>query len=105
MARLRCLTLALCLVLAVFVASVGVSATQSPGRTIFVSVMDANGGPVGDMKPDEFSVKEDGTAATITRVERASEPIHYVLMVDTTPAMGGAVNDIREGIRGSARCC
>jgi len=62
--------------------------------------MDSNGAPVGDMKPEEFSVKEDGAARTITKVERASEPIHYVIMVDTTPALSGAVIDLREGVKG-----
>jgi len=78
---------------------VELSAGQGPDRTIYVSVMDANGAPVSDMKHEEFSVKEEGTARPITKVERASEPIHYVIMVDTTPAMSGAVNDIRDAVK------
>jgi VWFA-related protein len=90
------------LALGLVLASAGglvVSAAQAE-KTIYVSVMDANGAPVGDMKPDEFVVKEDGQPRTITKVERASEPIHYVIMVDTTPALSGAVNDLREGLKG-----
>ena len=100
MTRLRYFALAPALMLAGMVGPLGVSAAQAPERTIYVSVMDSNGAPVGDMKPDEFSVKEDGAARTITKVERASEPIHYVIMVDTTPTLSGAVNDVRDGIKG-----
>jgi VWFA-related protein len=78
---------------------VAVTAAQAE-RTIYVSVMDGNGAPVGDMKAEEFAVKEDGQPRTITKVERASEPIHYVIMVDTTPALSGAVNDLRDGLKG-----
>jgi VWFA-related protein len=90
---------ALGLVLASAGGLVVVSAAQAE-KTIYVSVMDSNGAPVGDMKPDEFAVKEDGEARTITKVERATEPIHYVIMVDTTPGLSGAAIDIREGLKG-----
>jgi VWFA-related protein len=99
MTRLRPVFVCLGLVLTVAGGPAGILAAQSE-RTIYVSVMDSNGAPVGDMKPEEFSVKEDGQARTITKVERASEPIHYVIMVDTTPALSGAVNDLREGLKG-----
>ena len=97
-------TLRYCLfALGLVVASAGglvvVSAAQAE-KTIYVSVMDSNGAPVGDMKPEEFTIKEDGEARTITKVDRASEPIHYVIMVDTTPGLSGAVNDLREGLKG-----
>jgi hypothetical protein len=62
--------------------------------------MDNTGAPVGDMKAEEFSVKEDGAARTITKVERATEPLHYTVLVDTTPASARAVNDIREALKG-----
>jgi VWFA-related protein len=100
MTRLRFVVLALGLVLAAMGGPVAVSAAQSPSRTLYVSVMDSSGAPVGDMKQDEFTVKEDGQARTVTKVERASEPIHYVIMVDTTPNLSGAVIDLREGLKG-----
>ena len=97
MTRRRVFVLAVGLALAAGMGPVRVSAAQA-SRTIYVSVMDSNGAPVGDMKQDEFSVKEDGQARTITKVERASEPVHYVIMVDTTPGLSGAVIDLREGL-------
>ena len=97
MTRTRDFALALGLVVAAGVGPVAVSAAQA-SRTIYVSVMDSNGAPVGDMKQDEFTVKEDGEARTITKVERATDPIHYVIMVDTTPGLSGAVIDLREGL-------
>jgi VWFA-related protein len=99
MTRLRHLAVSLCLILMAVAGTTGLSARQA-ARTIYVSVMDSNGGPVGDMKPEEFSVKEDGEARTITKVDRASEPVHYVIMVDTTPAMTAAAIDVREGLKG-----
>ena len=99
MTQPRFFVLALGLVLASAAGLAAVSAAQAE-RTIYVSVMDGNGAPVGDMKPEEFAVKEDGEARTITKVERASEPIHYVVMVDTTPQLSGAVNDLRDGLKG-----
>src|SRR5688572_5529381 len=100
MTQLRYVCLFLALVLAAAGGPVGVSAAQGPERTIYVSVMDQNAAPVPDMKQEEFSVKEDGVARTITKVDRASEPIHYVIMVDTTPGLSGAVIDLREGLKG-----
>ena len=97
MKRLRYLFVCLGLVLSAG-SPIGASVDQSE-RTVYVSVMDSNGAPVGDMKPEEFSVKEDGEARTVTKVERASEPIHYVIMVDTTPALSGAAIDVREGLQ------
>lgn len=99
MTRLRYLVPTLCVAL-IAAAGPTVLGARQASRTIYASVMDANGAPVGDVKPEDFSVKEDGEARTITKVERASQPIHYVIMVDTTPNMAGAVNDIRKGIKG-----
>jgi VWFA-related protein len=76
------------------------SAGRAQERTIYVTVMDNNGAPVGDIKADEFVVKQDGATRTITKVERASKPLHYAILVDTTRALSRAVNDIREGLKG-----
>jgi len=81
------------------VAPAAVTASQAAERTVYVTVMSGNGAPVPDMKQDEFTVTEDGTARTITKVDRASEPIHYAILVDTTPAAGRAVNEIRTSIK------
>ncbi len=76
------------------------TARQAAERLVYVSVMDGNGAPVGDMKADEFVVTVDGVAKTVTKVERASEPLHYAILIDTTPAAARAVNDIRQAVRG-----
>jgi VWFA-related protein len=98
MTRQRRFTLPLCLGLIAIAGAAGLTAAQE-SRTVYVSVMNANGAPVGDMKQEEFTVKEDGADRTITKVERASEPVHYVIMVDTTPNLSGAVNDLRDGLK------
>lgn len=94
MTRLRYVVLAPALILAGMAGPVGVTAARAPERTIYVSVMDSNGGPVADMKPEEFSVKEDGADRAITTVERASEPIHYVIMGPARTNLGNVLRSI-----------
>jgi VWFA-related protein len=79
-----------------------VGAGPMADRTIYVSVMDGGGAPVPDMKQTEFTVKEDGADRAITKVERATAPIHYAVLLDTTPAASPVVNDIRDAL--SAFC-
>ena len=83
-------------------ASIATGATPLAGaaaeRTVYVSVMDGNGSPVPDMTQAEFTVKEDGAARTITNVERATAPLAYAILLDTTPAASPVVNDVREAL-------
>ncbi len=95
--RIGLATLTALLALAITV-QVPLEAGQGTERTVYVSVMDGNGAPVPDMKQEEFVVKEDGAAQTVTKIERATGPIHYAILVDTTPAANSAVNDLREAI-------
>jgi VWFA-related protein len=90
--------LVVCLAIVVAPDSTTRAAAQA-ARTVFVSVMDGQGGPVGDMKQDEFRVTEDGTPRTITSVARATEPIHYAILIDTTPAFSRAVSDVRSAVK------
>ena len=67
-------------------------------RTIYVTVMDDNGAPVPDMKASEFAVKEDGADRVITSVGRATEPLHYAVLVDTSPRATQYISDIRQAL-------
>jgi VWFA-related protein len=87
-------------VMAVQMPPVSASPVRLADRTVHVSVMDSNGAPVGDMTQAEFAVKEDGADRTITKVERASGPLYYAVLLDTTPAASAVVNDIREALTG-----
>lgn len=93
------ITLSVVSAAALFAHTEAVGARQATERTVYVSVMDGNGAPVGDMKQNEFAVTADGQPRSITKVERASEPLHYAILIDTTPAAARAVNDVREGVK------
>ncbi len=75
------------------------TARQGAERTVYVTVMSSGGQPVPDMRQEEFSVKQNGEDRVITKVDRASEPLHYAILIDTTPAAGRAVNDIRTSVK------
>ncbi len=73
------------------------SAGQTTARTVYVSVTDAKGAAIADLAPADFSVKEDGKAREVTKVEPASEMLHVALLVDDN---GLGVNDMRNGSAG-----
>lgn len=53
--------------------------------TVFVSVTDAKGGPVGGLTKDNFTVAEDGKPQTISVFDRESAvPLSVVLAIDTS---------------------
>jgi Ca-activated chloride channel family protein len=53
--------------------------------TVFVSVTDAKGGPVGGLTKDNFAVAEDGRAQKIAVFDRESAvPLSIVLAIDTS---------------------
>lgn len=66
----------------------GAAQTREPReRALWVSVVDEKGAPVGDLRPDEFVIREDGRRREALRVEKATEPIDLTLLVDTSQAM------------------
>lgn len=82
--------------LAVLAASPVLTAGQATERTLYVSVMDPTGAPAADLKQNEFIVKEDGATRPVTKVERATEPIHFALLTYTTPT---AVDQVRDAVK------
>lgn len=90
--------LVVCLALVAAVDSTALAGAQA-ARTVYVSVMDGQGAPVPDMKQNEFQVTEDGAARTITGVARAAEPIHYAILIDTTPGLSRAVSEVRSSVK------
>jgi len=51
-------------------------------NTVYVSVLEESGMPVMDLTAADFTVKEDGKARDILRVDAASEPLHLMILVD-----------------------
>jgi len=71
---------------------------QGTERTVFVSVLDENGAPVQGLGPDAFAVREDGRAAEVVRVSRATQPIDLAMLVDNSQAAEQHLLDVRSAI-------
>jgi von Willebrand factor type A domain len=55
-------------------------------------VVDKKGGPVVDLKPEEFVVTESGSPRPITRAEIDSRPLALAVLLDTSTSMGNTYN-------------
>ena len=77
--------------------------TQGNNKSIFVSVLDADGNPVTGMTAADFAIREDNVDRKIVDVKPASQPIYVAMLVDTTSGAEGFISDIREGFTGFAR--
>ncbi|MSO45970.1 MAG: VWA domain-containing protein [Acidobacteria bacterium] len=69
-------------------------------RTLFVSVVDAQGEPVEALGPADFIITEDGRRRETLRVSRASEPMDIALLADNSAAASRAIPSLRAGLRG-----
>lgn len=71
--------------------------TQGNRKSIFVSVLDAEGKPVTGMTAADFAIREDNQDRKIVEVKPASQPISIAMLVDTSTQATGFIQDIREG--------
>ncbi|MDQ3068365.1 MAG: hypothetical protein M3R55_01385 [Acidobacteriota bacterium] len=83
----------------------GVARSQSPDKSIFVTVLDQSGAPVTGMTADEFALREGSqgqyTVREIVSVTQPSmQPMCVVLLADTTKGAEEYVPDIRNGFKG-----
>lgn len=76
---------------------------QENYKSIFVSVLDADGKPVTGMTAADFAIREDNADRRIVDVKPASQPLYIAMLVDTTTGAEGFVSDIREGFSGFAK--
>ncbi len=83
-----------CVSMAGLLAAASVAAPPTT-RTIYVTVVDAQGRAVPGLTPDDFAVKEGGTLREIASVAQASEKIRLALMVEQ-PLVGQ--NYVRVGL-------
>lgn len=79
------------------------AAAQTTERTIFASVLDAEGKPVATVAPEDVIVREDGVRREVLRVVPATDPMQIALLVDNTAVTSGGLSDIRKGLSAFVR--
>lgn len=84
-----------------------VAAPAQDTKTFYLTVIDASGKPVTDLRPDEIAVGEiaEGAAAPVQRTvvsfKKAPTPASIVLLADTSKATGGGSIGQRGQVQGS----
>ena len=74
------------------------SASDARTRSVYVSVLDGKDAPVPGLAVADFVVREDGVAREVVRVERATEPLDVMLLIDDSEALNPALQPMREGV-------
>lgn len=67
-------------------------------RSLYVTVVDANGAPVPDLGPTDFVVREDNVAREVLRVTPATDPMQVALLVDTSQAARNNIQYMRQAL-------
>ncbi len=75
--------------LAMLTTALVLAARAQEARTIYVSAVGGNGMPVMDLTAAEFQVLEDGATREVTKIDKATEPIYYAILVDTSLGSSG----------------
>ena len=71
---------------------------QSTARRMIVSVVDADGAPVGGLEPADFGIHEDGAEREVLSVGPAGADRQIALLVDTSDAARPAVVEFRNAL-------
>jgi hypothetical protein len=85
-----------------FALTAGASAarTQGDDKTIFVSVLDAtSGAPITDMTTADFAIREDGQDRQVVSARLSTQPLHIVMLADTSRDAEDYIHDIRTGFK------
>lgn len=98
----RFLTVAVCLLPFAFTSAV-LAQRATREQRVGVSVVDRSNKAVQGLGPSDFTVREDGVAREVLRVEQGDEPMQVMLLVDTSDNMRLMITDIRGGLRAFVR--
>lgn len=71
-------------------------AAQPAAVRLGALVLDAQGKPVGDLRPEDFQVVEDGAPQKVTHLERLEGPHAFGLLVDSSGSMRNDINNVVE---------
>ncbi|HEX3701969.1 MAG TPA: hypothetical protein VHU82_01485 [Vicinamibacterales bacterium] len=83
------------------VLAIGVSArlgAQAQQRSMYVSVLDAEGAPVPNVTPSDLIVREDNVAREVLRVVPADAPMQIEVLVDNSQAAREYIPDLRAAL-------
>jgi hypothetical protein len=81
-------------------AAADVAAQRTPGdQTIYIGVTDKNGQPPATLTMDQLTVREDGIAREILKVEPATAPMQIAVLIDTSTVSQGSIPDLRDAVR------
>jgi len=67
-------------------------------QTVYISAVDADGNPVEGLSVDDVVIREDGRVREVLSVTRATDPMDVALLVDTSAAAAGNIQDVRRGL-------
>ena len=68
-------------------------------QRVYVSVVDKKGAPAATLAVADLTIKEDGVAREVLKVEPATDPMQVAILVDTSAVTGPAVADLRASIK------
>src|SRR5688572_2818316 len=104
--------LSLCGVSALVFASTGGAAGLEPfqqreerpanQQRVYVSVVDKKDAPVPSLSVADLTIKEDGKAREVLKVEPAADPMQIAILVDTSAATSAAIADLRASVKAFA---
>jgi len=67
---------------------------------LVVSATDSSGKPVGELKPDDMTVSENGARVPVSKIEPYSVPLKVTVTVDNGSDIADALGHIRTGLQG-----
>jgi hypothetical protein len=68
-------------------------------QTIFITVQDKQGKPPATLPLTAVTVREDGVAREVLKIEPATTPLQIALLVDTSTASQASIPDMRDAVR------
>ena len=89
--------------LGVLVLGTGVRGQNERTKTIFLSMVDAQGKPITDLGSNEIAVAEDGRRVEIISFRAATVPLEIALLADTTDIVENYVQDVRKSLTSFVR--
>lgn len=94
--------LTVCGLSALALGATGLQERPTNQQRVYVSVVDKKGAPVTTLGVTDLTVKEDGVAREVLKVEQATDPMQMAILVDTSAATAGAISDLRVSIKAFA---